>query len=69
MLGLYCFFYGAFAHFETEEKLFSSIMDLVKWGEGGLPIRDLQKMPIDMILSISAEASLINQRIKASREK
>lgn len=58
------FFHRALLCFHDEETWFKALIDLARWSEGGLPIRDLKAMPIDELIWASEKAAAINAKIK-----
>ena len=45
------------------------ILNLVKWGEGGLNYNDMMRLPLDEVLQINKEASRINAETKREMAK
>lgn len=45
------------------------ILNLVKWGEGGIQYHVLMTLPLDEVLDINKEASRINRESKREIDK
>lgn len=51
------------------QAAYSMILNIVKWGEGGLQYDSLMIKPLDEILDISGEANRINRETKQAMDK
>ena len=54
---------------DNYQSAYSMILNLVKWGEGGLSYDSLMALPFDEIIDINIEADRINRETKKAMKK